>query len=232
VSRPAWWATAHGVTLDEFYRNCLMRGLMYHEQQQRGFLPAGLVEEIRALQQPAIPWDVELARWFDAHFAPIEKRRTFARPSRRQASTPDIPRPRWFAIDGDDARTFGVIVDTSGSMDRHLLGQALGAIASYAISRDVPSIRVVFCDAHACDQGYLPPEAILDRVKVRGRGGTILQPGVNLLQNAVDFPEDGPILIITDGWCDRIRVRREHAYLLPQGNRLPFVPKGPVFRMK
>ncbi|MCP3981829.1 MAG: peptidase [bacterium] len=230
---PEWWTMENGVTLDEFYRGCLSRGLMYHEQQERGFLPAGLIEEIRALEQPAIPWDVELARWFDGHFSPIEKRRTFARPSRRQSSTPDIPRPRWFPFDdSDDGRTFGVIIDTSGSMDRRLLGKALGAIASYAMSRDVPLVRVVFCDAAAYDQGYLPPEAIIDRVKVRGRGGTVLEPGVNLLQNAPDFPKKGPILVITDGWCDRIRVRRDHAYLLPEGSTLPFVPKGPVFRMK
>jgi len=32
-------------------------------------------------------------------------------------------------------------------MDRLLLAKALGAIASYSISRDVPLARVVFCDA-------------------------------------------------------------------------------------
>ncbi|HLL84929.1 MAG TPA: hypothetical protein VK420_19830, partial [Longimicrobium sp.] len=47
-----------GVDLDEFYRRCLGQGLVYHEQQGRGLLPAGLVEEIRALSQPPIPWDV------------------------------------------------------------------------------------------------------------------------------------------------------------------------------
>jgi hypothetical protein len=28
-----------------------------------------------------------------------------------------------------------------------------------------------------------------------------------------------------------LRVRREHAYLIPQGRRLPFTAKGPVFRV-
>ena len=41
----------------------------------RGLLPAGLIEEIRALSQPPIPWDVELAQWFDHYFAPLERRR-------------------------------------------------------------------------------------------------------------------------------------------------------------
>lgn len=222
------------LSLDEFYRRCLAQGLAYHEAEGRGLLPSGLVEEIRALGQPPIPWDVELAKWFDEHFAPIEQVRSYARPSRRQSSTPDIPRPRWVpARTADDGRTFGVVLDTSGSMDRVLLAKALGAIASYSIARDVPAVRVVFCDAAAYDQGYLPPEAIAGSIKVRGRGGTVLQPGIDILERATDFPKDGPILVITDGQCDRFRLRRDHAILLPKGHHLPFVPNptAKVFRL-
>jgi predicted metal-dependent peptidase len=229
---PDWWSRNDGAALDDFYRNTLTQGLDYHYEQNRGLLPAGLVEEIRALSQPPILWDVELAKWFDHYFSPVEKVRTYSRISRRQSSTPDIPRPRWVPDAGDeDGRTFGVVLDTSGSMDTKLLGKALGAIASYSISRDVPFIRVVFCDAAVYDQGYLPPEAIADRTSVKGRGGTVLQPGIVLLEHAEDFPKNGPLLIITDGFCDRLQIRREHAFLIPKGQHLPFIPKGKVFRM-
>jgi hypothetical protein len=67
---------------------------------------------------------------------------------------------------------------------------------------------------------------------VRGRGGTELQPGVNLLQRSADFPPDAPILVITDARCDVVRVRREHAFLIPAGASLPFTPRGPVFRIR
>jgi predicted metal-dependent peptidase len=222
-----------GTDLDAFYRRCLAQGLQYHEASGRGLLPAGLVEEIRALSQPPIPWDVELARWFDGWLTPIERRRSYARPSRRQQSTPEIPRPSWTVAEAAlDGRTFGVVLDTSGSMDRSLLARALGAIASYAISRDVPAVRVIFCDAAPYDAGYLRPEEIAGRVRVRGRGGTTLQPGIDLLQRAEDFPPKGPLLVITDGACDRLQIRREHAFLLPRGRALPFVPKGPVFRIE
>lgn len=232
VQESDWWDKGSGVDLDEFYRRSLMQGLEYHEQQERGLLPAGLVEEIRALSQPPIGWDVELAEWFDNYFRPLEKRRSYARISRRQSATPDIPRPLWLPLNGSlKGRTFGVILDTSGSMDRLLLAKALGAIASYCISRDVPAVRVVFCDAVTYDQGYLLPEIIADRVKVKGRGGTVLQPGINLLENTEDFPKSGPLLIITDGYCDRLKTSREHAFLIPKGRHLPFEPKGKVFRI-
>jgi predicted metal-dependent peptidase len=230
---PEWWNCSEGMDLDDFYRRCLAQGLVYHQEAERGYLPAGLIEEIKALSQPPIPWDVELAKWFDNYFAPIVRVRSYARPSRRQAATPDIPRPRYLAdATAQQGRTFGVVLDTSGSMDSKLLGKALGAIASYSVARDVPFVRVVFCDAVAYDAGYLAPEEIADRVQVKGRGGTILQPGINLLEKAENFPLAAPLLIITDGYCDRLLIRREHAFLLPTGSNLPFVPKGEVFRIK
>jgi predicted metal-dependent peptidase len=229
---PDWWSCPAGVTLDEWYRRALAQGLTFHESSGRGFLPANLVEEIRALAVPPVPWDVELARWFDHHFSPLEQNRTYARASRRQMATPDIARPRWVRDTEVPSRTFGVVLDTSGSMDRHLLAQALGAIASYSQSRDVPMARVVFCDAHAYDAGYMAPDEIAGRVQVRGRGGTILQPGIDLLENTDDFPHAGPLLITTDGFCDRLRVHREHAFLLPEGHGLPFPPRGPLFYLK
>lgn len=230
---PDFWSSSPGMTLDEFYRRALSQGLTYHQEGARGFLPAGLVEEIRALHQPPIPWDVELANWLDGFFRPIEKQRTYARANRRQAATPNIARPAWYIPEEETKeRTFGVILDTSGSMGRVELGKALGAIASYSLSRVVGAVRVIYCDAVAYDAGYIRPEALLERVEVRGRGGTVLQPAVNLLENAPDFPKKGPILIITDGWIDRLKISREHAYVLSKSGRLPFPPKGEVFRME
>jgi predicted metal-dependent peptidase len=220
------------VDLDDFYRRGLRQGFELH-QRDRGLLPSGLVEEIRALAHPPLPWDARLARWFDEFVPSPQPVRSYARPSRRQAATPAIPRAGRYYPPEEVARcTFGVVLDTSGSMSRQLLGKALGAIASYAAARDVTAARVVFCDAAPHDAGYLPTDEIAGRVRVRGRGGTVLQPGVDLLERAEDFPPGAPVLVITDGECDVLRVRREHAYLVPQGAGLPFTPRGPVFRMR
>lgn len=167
-------------------------------------------------------------------FPPLEKHRSYARPSRRQGSTPDIPRPRDVLRANDvKDRTFGVVIDTSGSVSKRQLALALGAIASYSMSKDVSHVRVVFCDAEAYDKGYLPTEQIADRLEVTGRGGTVLQPAIDLLKEAEDFPKDAPMLIITDGMIeDCLHVSHEHAYLLPKGRKLPFKPKGKVFYFK
>ncbi|MCI8537165.1 MAG: peptidase [Oscillospiraceae bacterium] len=228
------WACDEAEALDDYYRRAIQRGLEYHTGQGRGYLPAGLAEEIRALAVPPIPWDVKLARWFDERFQPLEPRRTYARLSRRQSACPDIPRPAWRTPEEPLARrTFGVVLDTSGSMDRHLLAQALGAIASYSEARDVSAVRVVFCDAAPYDQGMMRPEDIAGSVRVLGRGGTRLQPGIDLLEADPKFPREAPLLVITDGGCGRLNLRgRDHAYLLPRGRYLPFPPKGTVFQLK
>ncbi|MEN9435179.1 MAG: hypothetical protein RLZZ422_2768 [Pseudomonadota bacterium] len=227
---PSWWTRGEGMALDEFYRRSLQEGCEYVLQTGRGLLPAGLIEEIKAINQRPIPWDVKLTEWLDQFFPPIEPRRTYARTSRRQSSTPDIARP---ALDSREIpakeRTFGVILDTSGSMSRLQIGMALGAIAAYAMSREVRYVRVVFCDALPYDAGYIEAERLLESVEVKGRGGTVLQPAVELLLKADDFPDKGPLLIITDGYIDSLKVPIEHAYLMPVGARLPFNTSSAVF---
>ena len=52
-------ADLNGNKLDSVYRSALQQGLVYHTQQNRGYLPAGLIEEIHALSRPSISWDVE-----------------------------------------------------------------------------------------------------------------------------------------------------------------------------
>jgi len=224
----------NGVDLDEFYRDALSQGMEFHKNNERGFLPAGLVAEIKALAMPPISWDVKLAKWFELYFPLEEKYRSYSRASRRQGSTPNIPRPRYVdRTNADDARTFGVIVDTSGSMSHELLGKALGSICSYAASREVPLVRLVFCDACAYDAGYVSVDDLAGRVEITGGGGTMLQPAVDLLESAKDFPKDGPILIITDGMIERnLKVKHIHGFLLPGRTRLPFKAKGEVFYMK
>ena len=218
---------------EEFCRRALLQGLDYHQAAGRGVLPQGLVEAIHTLNQPPIPWQAQLAEWIQARFPLPERRRTYARPSRRQSATPNTPRPRHIEPEEDRAtRTFGVVIDTSASMQREDLGKALGAVVSYAQAQAVQQVRLVYCDAVPYDEGFVTIESLASRVSVRGRGGTVLQPAVTLLETRRDFPAAGPILIITDGLCEPdLNVRHDHAFLLAPGCRLPFQTHKPVFRM-
>jgi predicted metal-dependent peptidase len=227
---PSWW-TGLGCDLDTFYRRALADGLdLQLAQSPRGYLPGDLIEEIKSILQPPIPWDVKLGQWLDSYFPPVTAKRSFARASRRQSSTPDIPRAVYIKpLELLAARTFGVVLDTSGSMETPTLARALGAIASYALSREVLQVRVIQCDVGIHDMGYVEPERLLDTVEVKGRGGTILQPAIDRLESAANFPKDAPILMITDGFCDSLTIRRSHAFLLPEGRRLPFDTRAPIF---
>lgn len=218
---------------EEFCRRALLQGLDYHQACGRGVLPAGLVEAIRTLSQPAIPWQAKLAEWIQERCPLPEGRRRWARPSRRQTATPDTPRPRFVEPEDDRAtRTFGVIIDTSGAMQRDELGKALRAVVAYSQAQSVKQVRLLYCDAQPYDEGFVEIDTLASRVQVRGRGGTVLQPAVNLLQGRTDLPKDCPILIITDGLCEsNLQVARDHAFLVSPGGRLPFPTRKPVFTM-
>jgi MoxR-like ATPase len=64
-----------------------------HEVQQ-AFYSLILDRRLGSYTLHPVPWDVELARWFDDHFAPAERRRSYARASRRRqgAALPFTPR--------------------------------------------------------------------------------------------------------------------------------------------
>jgi predicted metal-dependent peptidase len=217
---------------ERYCREALCQGHFRHQSSGRGLLPAELTESIRALEQPVIPWDVQLGRWFDLHIPFPERRRSYLRPSRRQQASPDTPLPRSVVTQEykSNAHTFGVVLDTSGSMARSLLAKALGTIAQYALAHEVPAVRLVFCDAQPYDAGYISPDDLLYQpVQVQGRGGTELGPAIAFLEAQDDFPAEAPLLILTDGETDVFQVKRKHAFVLPKGKRLPFGPSGDVF---
>lgn len=57
---------------------------------------------------------------------------------------------------------------------------------------------------------------------------TVPWPGMHA--SVTVTPAQLPMLVITDAWIDRVRIKREHAYLIPAGAVLPFPARGPVFR--
>lgn len=195
----------------------MLQGYHVHKNMGRGALPAGLEEEIRVLEQPSIPWEVELASWISYNLPVDEKKRTYARVSRRPSISPDMPLPKWIVPQNEKkSKTFGVVLDTSGSMDKVLLGKALGAIAAYSKQNDVLQVRLICCDTEPYDLGYVNVDEIKNKMKLRGRGGTVLQPALDFLETQKDFPKYAPVLILTDGYFEPgLNTSRASAYLVP-----------------
>ncbi|GMA16856.1 hypothetical protein E5F05_16320 [Deinococcus metallilatus] len=212
----------------------LRRGLAEMEAlQMRGLLPAGLDRLIRQRAAHGVPWRVELARYLGQHFRPGDTRRSYGRASRRQGSTPDLIRPACVVDQEREAQVLGVLIDTSGSMDERTLGLALGALSTTAQTLDIDLFRVVTCDAGAHDLGWRSPWAAGSGVTLVGGGGTVLQPGVDLIRTAKDVPADMPLLIITDGYFEpELHVPGEHAWLLDSHGELAIPTRAPVFRIR
>lgn len=201
----------------------------------RGELPGDLVEQLNLDEllndRIEIPeWKAELAEWFHVRFMPKPPRRSYARRSRRQSAVPDIPLAGRATVEYQSP-TFGVVLDTSGSMSHELLQRGLGAVVAFASRHGVAQVRLVMCDTVPYDEGFIDIEKLKKPYQIYGRGGTVLQPSINLLERAHDFPEAAPILIVTDGAIDVLDIQREHAFLLPGEGQLPFEPQGPVFRI-
>ena len=94
----------------------------------------------------------------------------------------------------------------------------------------------MLCDAAPYDRGIVTPTELRGVFAVQGRGGTALQPAINLLIGRSDFPPTAPIMIITDGWCEEeLTIPREHCFLLPRKTEKAFPVllrmTAPVFRV-
>jgi hypothetical protein len=185
--------------------------------------------EVSSGRRPPASWDAQLAAWFDDHFPALPTAGMLALPAPTSSSALDLRVPSQGLPEPLTTRTFGVLLGCSAARDQQLLGRALGFIASYATAHEVHRVRVISCDGATHDAGWLPPDQIAGHVKVGGHGGTDLQRGVDLLLSDPTFPAEGPMLFLTDGNCDQVRLHRDHVWLT--SGELPFTPRGPVFHL-
>ena len=210
------------VDLDEFYRRALLhRAAPTTEQPGAACCP------------PA--WSRRSARWTSRRCPgtrswPAGSRSTCRRPEPRRTYARAVPPPGRppghpaAGLDSGRRRSSGSArsassLDTSGSMDRDAARQ--GAGRDRLLRRrpaTCPRARVVFCDAAAVRR-RLPAGR---RRSPAGSGcAAAAAPSCSRASTCWSAPTtsraDGPILVITDGECDVLRVRREHAFLIPRG---------------
>jgi predicted metal-dependent peptidase len=91
-----------------------------------------------------------------------------------------------------------VLLDTSGSMN----GYETKAL-NYIFRSDI-EINLIQCDTIVHDAEKIKSMKELQSVKVRGGGGTVLQPGINLIKEKYSQYNT---LILGDGFCDALDFR-------------------------
>ena len=176
------------------------------------------------------PWDAA-AGPLVRRVRPRPEPRTHLRPPRRAARRPR-PTSRapaaTFPPEEIARCTFGVVLDTSGSMDRTLLGKALGAIASYADGpRRARGARRLLRRGRRTTPATCRPRRSPAGCGYAAAAAPSCSPASTCCERADDFPPSGPVLVITDGECDVLRVRREHAFLIPHGAASRSPPRAP-----
>ena len=163
--------------------------------RQRGDAPAGWQRWADEILEPSVNWRRQLAAHVRRGAADVTGRVdfTYRRPSRRASATPDVVLPSL----RQPLPQVALVIDTSGSMNDSMLGQALGEVTGVLRSLGVArrNLRVIACDARAYQAQRVRE---LGAIRLEGGGGTDM--GAGLEAAAALRPRPDLIIVLTDGF--------------------------------
>lgn len=166
------------------------------EHQRRcGNMSAGWQRWADEVLEPSVSWQRLLASAVRLGVADVAGRVDFSyrKPSRRSSVTPDVVLPSL----RQPLPKVAMVLDTSGSMNDHMLSQCLaevqGVLRGLGVGRRY--LRIVCCDATAFEA-----QKVLEArdVQLLGGGGTDM--GAGLAQAAELRPCPDLIIVLTDGF--------------------------------
>lgn len=166
-----------------------------HAAKGRGTTPGEALRWAREINNPTIAWEPLLARavrrgigWTTGRAEP-----TWTRPSRRQSVTPSILQPGWRR----PVPHIAMVIDTSGTVDDHLLGRAMAEVDGAITALGIPgaAVTVLACDAAvgAVTRVRRAGDAVLV-----GGGGTDMRVGLAVA--SAQRPRPDLIVVLTDGY--------------------------------
>ena len=163
-------------------------------EESRGLMPAHFMSQVELINKPPVlSWQAILKKYIGTISA--NKRKTRMRLNRRQ--------PERFDLSGrvdDKVLKIAVAIDTSGSVDDHMIAQIFNEIFAILAKRK-HEITVIECDAQI-QRVYRAKNAGEIQKKVAGRGGTMFTPAIEYINNDKYF-RDALLIYFTDGFGER-----------------------------
>ncbi len=176
----------------ELIRRQTARNVLEHVRS-RGSVPAGLQRWATSVLAPVVDWRRELlsvTRRVSAHVAGMRDY-SYARPSRRSASTPGVVLP---AMRQPRPPRAAVVVDTSASVTEEMLGRVQAETEAVLRRSHGGAVQVIACDAAA---GRVQRVRRVQDVVMVGGGGTDMRVGIAAA--AALRPKVDLVLVATDG---------------------------------
>ena len=163
-------------------------------EESRGLMPAHFMSQVELINKPPVlSWQAILKKYVGTISA--NKRKTRMRLNRRQ--------PERFDLSGrvdDKVLKIAVAIDTSGSVDDHMIAQIFNEIFAILAKRK-HEITVIECDAQV-QRVYRAKNAGEIQKRVAGRGGTCFSPVIEYVNNDKYF-RDALLIYFTDGFGER-----------------------------
>ena len=163
-------------------------------EESRGLMPAHFMSQVELINKPPVlSWQAILKKYVGTISA--NKRKTRMRLNRRQPKRFDLPG----RVD-DKVLKIAVAIDTSGSVDDHMIAEIFNEIFAILAKRK-HEITVIECDAQV-QRVYRVKNAGEIQKKVAGRGGTMFTPAIEYINNDKYF-RDALLIYFTDGFGER-----------------------------
>lgn len=202
------------------------------QHQHWGSIPGGWQSWAEQKLKPKVDWRRQLRhRLRTAISTGLGNRMdyTYRRPSRRQAVYDPILPP---SLSGDVSARLACVVDTSGSISSHQLGQAVAEVMSLLAEFQLP-VTVIPCDASAYDPIRIAStKDLFQLLELPGGGGTNMIVGIETALKQQPAPD--AVIVLTDGYTpypqQAYRTPVLFALLVPEGILNPPLPPNPPWR--
>lgn len=161
--------------------------------KNRGLSSGEIETIINKLRKTRKDYLKEIKRTMSNHVFGTKKQKTIVRPNRRGIQ----------GLKGHKKyRTeINCILDTSGSM-----GGEFEKVLSYIFQNDI-EINLIQIDAEVQDVVKIKEKRELEKMKIKGLGGTVLQPAIDFMTDPKHKINKNNTVILTDGYTDSLNFK-------------------------